>query len=680
MDIIGRLHPLLVHLPIGILFLAFGLECLVRWQRRADLRPAVDLALAAGALSALASAATGWLLSQQGGYEDTVLQRHQWLGFTAAALSFLVWLGKNRTWYFPAFVVMMAALTLTGHFGGSLTHGANYLFESRQTDAGPETASFQPPNPEVPVFDAFVQPILEKKCVSCHNASKHKGGLRLDTPEMIRRGGENGAVIVAGKADESPLLQRIRLPLHHDDHMPPAGKPQVSDLETRLIEWWIREGAGFELIVKEAALPPDLMAALQAAQAGEKQNPVFRKSVGEAPASTLQRLKKLFVSAGKLDATAPWLAISFAGLQRPTADHWEALRKVAAQTADLDLSHTNAADAQLEGFEHLVRLNLAHTAVTDGLGKSLQKMQYLESLNLTGTAVGDAVLEPLARLPRLTRLYLWQTKMSAAAVEKLRQQRPQLRIETGAAPADTARLALRAPKLLFGRTFFDDTMHVALDFPAFKGVSLYYTLDEAASPTTQSARYREPVVLSQTAHLRAFAAKDGWLNSPLSEMLFVKKNYTPKEARLEKPPSPKYPAKGAFSLIDGKIAGEQGADTWLGYEGEHLSATLDLGKAETLNRVFVHCLENNVSWIFTPLAIEAYTSPDGKKFQLAGQRQMPANTAMGEQKTYLLSCDFTAPTGARYVRVVVKSLLKNPAWHPGKGQKCWIFVDEIMVE
>lgn len=680
MDILGRLHPLLVHLPIGILFLAFGLECLARWRRREDIRPAIDLALAAGALVALASAATGWLLSQQGGYDDALLQRHQWLGFLATALAWLIWWGKNRAWYFPAFAVMIGVLTATGHFGGSLTHGANYLFESRQTDTGPETPSFQPPNPETPVFDAFIQPILEKKCVSCHNANKHKGGLRLDSPEMIRRGGENGAVIATGKADESPLLQRIRLPLHHDDHMPPAGKPQLSDLEARLIEWWIGEGAGFELKVKEATLPDDLMAALQAAQAGEKQNPVFRKSVAEASASTLQRLKKLFISASKLDAAAPWLAISFAGLQRPTADHWEALRKVAAQTVDLDLSHTNAGDAQLEGFEHLVRLNLAHTAVTDGLGKPLQKMQYLESLNLTGTSVGDAVLEPLAQLPQLTRLYLWQTKVSAAAVEKLRQQRPQIRIETGAIPADTARLALRAPRLLFGRTFFDDTMHLALDFPAFKGVSLYYTLDEAASPTTQSARYREPIVLSQTAHLRTFAAKDGWLNSPLTEMLFVKKKYTPKEARLEKPPSPKYPAKGASSLIDGKIAGEQGADTWLGYEGEHLSATLDLGKAETLNRVFVHCLENNVSWIFTPFAIEAYTSLDGKKFQLAGKRQMPANTATGEQKTYLLSCDFTAPAKARYVRVVVKSLLKNPAWHPGRGQKCWIFVDEIMVE
>lgn len=680
MELIGRLHPLLVHLPIGILLLAFGLECLARWGRRTDVRPAIGIALAAGAWTAVVTAGTGWLLSQQGGYEETLLQRHQWLGFGAAALALLVWWGRARRWYFPAFAGMVAVLTAAGHFGGSLTHGANYLFENERNAPAPEAVAFAAPAPETAVFAAYIQPVLEKKCLSCHNASKHKGDLRLDTPDFIRKGGKNGVVIDLQQPEKSPLLQRIRLPLHHDDHMPPAGKPQLTDLETRLIAWWIGAGGDFDKKVKEMPLPEDLLAGLQQAQAGRQQNPVFDKSVGAASVADVQQLKDLFVNVGKLDASAPWLAVSFAGLQHPKPAHWEALRRISDQTVDLDLAHTDAGDAVLSGFAHLVRLNLAHTAVTDGIRKSLQNMQYLESLNLTGTAVSDAVLEPVVQMRHLKRLYLWQTGVSSGAIAKLQEQRPQLRIETGAALADTTRLALRAPKLLYGRTFFDDTMHVALDFPSFKGVSLYYTLDEAASPTTQSDRYREPLVLSQTAHLRTFAAKEGWLNSPVTDMLFVKKRYTPKEAKLEKLPSPKYPAKGAPSLIDGKIAGEQGADTWLGYEGEHLTATLDLGKPETLNRVFVHCLENNVSWIFTPAAIQVQTSMDGKTFRPQASRQFPVNAAMGEPKTYLLSCDFPKPAEARYVRVFVKSVLKNPVWHPGKGQKCWIFVDEVMVE
>lgn len=681
MDYLGRLHPLFVHLPIGILFLAFGLECLSRWRRRRDLNPAIGLALAAGALSAVASAGTGWLLSGQGGYEEMLLQRHQWLGFGAAALAVLVWWGKNTAWYFPAFAIMIGVLTAAGHFGGSLTHGENYLFGTKAGENAAETAALPLADPETAVFAAYVQPVLEKKCVSCHGASKHKGDLRLDTPEWIEKGGENGAVIDRQQPGESALLQRVRLPLHHDDHMPPAGKPQLTGLEARLLAWWLEQGARFDQKVKEATLPPDLAAALQQAQAGAQRNPVFALAVKEAPAPALENLKRMFVSVARIDAAAPWLAVSFAGLQQPGAAHWEALRKIAGQTVDLDLAHTTAGDEVLKSFKHLVRLNLAHTAVGDGLRGALQEMLYLESLNLTGTAVSDAALEPLAQLPRLKRLYLWQTAVSPGAIERLRQQRPGLHIETGAgAAADTARLALRAPNVLYGRTFFDDTIHVSLDFPAIRGVSLYYTLDEAASPTTQSERYQRPLVLNQTTHLRAFAAKDGWLNSPLADMLFVKKRYTPKDVKIATPPSPKYPAQGAPSLTDGKIAGEQGADTWLGYEGEHLTATLDLGRPETLHRAFVHCLENNVSWIFMPAAIEVSTSLDGKTFQPQGSRTFPVNKAMGEPKAHLLSCEFSKPAGARYVRVQVKSLLKNPAWHPGKGQKCWIFVDEVMVE
>jgi hypothetical protein len=149
---------------------------------------------------------------------------------------------------------------------------------------------------------------------------------------------------------------------------------------------------------------------------------------------------------------------------------------------------------------------------------------------------------------------------------------------------------------------------------------------------------------------------------------------------LLKPPSPKYPGKGASSLIDGKISDAQGADTWLGFEGEHLDATLDLGEMREIGHVFVHCLENNSPWIYRPSAIKVSTSIDGKTFKVQSMEKFAQNTAMGEQKVHLLGCHFPDSTSARYVRVFVESPLKNPAWHPGKGQKCWIFVDEITIE
>ncbi|MBK8923067.1 MAG: chitobiase/beta-hexosaminidase C-terminal domain-containing protein [Saprospirales bacterium] len=682
MSFLGRLHPLLVHLPIGILLLVFGLECLARWRGRADLRPAIRLALAAGALAAAASAGTGWWLAQQGGYDDALLQRHQWLGLSTVALAVLAWWRSGRPGYFPLLTGAMLALTAAGHFGGSLTHGANYLFETPDGDAAAASGAAADWNPDAPLFATLVQPVLKSKCVSCHNAAKKKGGLRLDAPAFIEAGGKNGAVVAAGRPEVSPLLQRLLLPLHDDDHMPPAGKPQPSGAERRLLEWWIARGADFNMTLRAAALPADLEAALRK-NAGADRNPVFDLPVKAAPAAALENLCKQLISATKLEADKPWLAISFAGQPRPAKSQWEALRQLRRQTAELDLAYTDfgaAASPQLAEFPHLVRLNLAHTAVQDApLRQALPQLTYLEALNITGTSLSDAILEPLARLPRLKRLYAWQTRLTPEGIRRLKQQRPGLHINTGA-QVDSTRLALRAPKLLYTRSFFSDTVHVALDYPAFKGVSLYYTLDEAASPTTQSSRYREPVVLRQTSHVRAFAAKEGWLPSPVVDAVLVKKKNTPELATLEKPPSPKYPAKGAPSLIDGQIGDVQGADTWMGYEGEHLAAILDLGKTIPVSQVFVHCLENNVSWIFKPAAVEVLTSEDGKTFRPQGRRQFAPNAGMGEQKTHLLECPLPQPVQARFVRVLVRSGLKNPEWHPGKGQKCWIFVDEIIVE
>ena len=45
-----------------------------------------------------------------------------------------------------------------------------------------------------------VQPIFAARCYECHGPARQKGGLRLDGPAAILKGGESGAVVVAGKS------------------------------------------------------------------------------------------------------------------------------------------------------------------------------------------------------------------------------------------------------------------------------------------------------------------------------------------------------------------------------------------------------------------------------------------------------------------------------------------------
>src|SRR5688572_21097491 len=84
-------------------------------------------------------------------------------------------------------------------------------------------------------FAKQVQPILEKRCLECHNAEKTKGDLRFDEKAEAFKADK---VIVAGKPDESSLFKRISLPAGHDDIMPPKGDPLTKE-QIELLKKWI---------------------------------------------------------------------------------------------------------------------------------------------------------------------------------------------------------------------------------------------------------------------------------------------------------------------------------------------------------------------------------------------------------------------------------------------------------
>src|SRR5438876_11450826 len=84
-------------------------------------------------------------------------------------------------------------------------------------------------------FARDIQPILQKSCVECHGPEKPKAKLRLDSKEAAVKGGKDGVVIVPGKADESEMYRRIRLPAGNDDVMPNKGD-LLSKVQTDLIQ------------------------------------------------------------------------------------------------------------------------------------------------------------------------------------------------------------------------------------------------------------------------------------------------------------------------------------------------------------------------------------------------------------------------------------------------------------
>ena len=91
-------------------------------------------------------------------------------------------------------------------------------------------------------FARDVLPVLQRSCFECHGERKASGGLRLDNPTGLLKGGDSGAVIVARKPDNSELLRRISLPKNDSDVMPNRGDPLTTE-EIARIKSWIEAGA-----------------------------------------------------------------------------------------------------------------------------------------------------------------------------------------------------------------------------------------------------------------------------------------------------------------------------------------------------------------------------------------------------------------------------------------------------
>ena len=72
-------------------------------------------------------------------------------------------------------------------------------------------------------YDRDIKPLFAEKCGVCHGALAQEAGLRLDAGELIRKGGDQGRVIIPGRASESRLIRRVTSP-DLDERMPPEGE------------------------------------------------------------------------------------------------------------------------------------------------------------------------------------------------------------------------------------------------------------------------------------------------------------------------------------------------------------------------------------------------------------------------------------------------------------------------
>lgn len=438
----GRLHPALVHLPIGILLICCLIHLLAVKPKYAALQAAVPVLLFWGTLSAVFSALTGYFLSLNGDYDTELVSPHQWLGIVSAissiALYFLFRAGARRVFTKPVAALVVLLIGITGHLGGSLTHGEGFitggLDEESKGPAIKPIANIQ----QAQVYQAAIQPLLETRCYSCHSASKIKGKLRLDKPELIMKGGEDGKVIVAGKADESKLLDRIMLPMEDEDHMPPKEKTQLTKTEMQLLHWWITGGADFTKTFGELPqtdeIKPMLLALETGAAPGESVVEIPTEKVKTPDDKAMLKLREAGVTVIPVAQGSNYLSVNFSAAISTADSILRLMEPLAQNIIRLNLAGTGIEDADIANIAKLTalrNLNLSNTKVSDSSMATLGKLEQLQRLNLVGTNVTAQGLQQLSGLKELRAIYLYRSKVDRAAWPGLKQYFPDVILDSG---------------------------------------------------------------------------------------------------------------------------------------------------------------------------------------------------------------------------------------------------------
>lgn len=445
---LGRFHVLVLHLPIGILLLTVVLDLLSRQARHAYLAQALPLCWAATALTATLTVVLGLLHFSEGGFEGPSATAHRNYGISVAACSILVWLLASRRQdlylrvHFFSDALLVFLVAMTGHYGGNLTHGSTYLVEYAPEPlralAGLPTRrqKLTDVNDADPWHDV-VNPLLQARCLSCHNVDKRRGQLDLSSLSGLLDGGEHGAVVISGAAADSDLYLRVTLPPDHEDVMPAEGKTPLTDRQVRILGWWIDAGMPVDTSVAKLQVDPtivDLLATEVGLSTGGQSSP--GTPLPAVAADTLRLLSQNGWLARLQSQQSNGLIISLASPGTPVSPLMlETLNEAASSVIELNLANADLNDSFLRlliPMPALEILNLGGNQLGDEGMALLTEFQSLRVLNLHGNAgITDAGLTSLMGLSDLNSLYLWGTTTTPAGTDRLTTTLPGISIHAG---------------------------------------------------------------------------------------------------------------------------------------------------------------------------------------------------------------------------------------------------------
>lgn len=440
---LGRFHPLIVHFPIaivGLLFLLWFVNIILK--RPLINSNSINLGILAF-ISSLFSILLGRFLASEGGYDEVALEWHERMGYFLTFFSgvvLLISIGFAKSGnsliniiYSLSVLITTFFMISTGHLGGNLTHGENYLTEHNPLKTKPKTKKLESIDSAF-VFEDIIQPIFNKKCVSCHGASKIKGDLRLDSYDWCLKQGESGKTFVSLKPEESEIMVVVNLnPKEEPERaMPPEGKTPLTDDEKKLLAWWIKTGLGKNKKVADLMPDEEIKAilnkniALENSGNNDVSQPksIFDKvKVEPIDSETLSTFKEKGIFIIPIVAGSNLVAIRFEYPEGISDKEIISLLSIKDNITELYLNNTSISDSSfvnIQNFKNLSRLHLENTKISNKAIEYLEKCTFLEYLNLYNTVIDEKSLSSIKKINNLKELYLWKTNFDTSSTADLK--------------------------------------------------------------------------------------------------------------------------------------------------------------------------------------------------------------------------------------------------------------------
>ena len=663
---LGNFHPVVLHLPIGAFLFTFLLFISQKYLK-SNFDPAVRMGLLFSFITSIITSIFGYILHLNGDYDSVLVDRHMWLAIaTTILIGFVLYLHKRQKPYnhvLSSFVFATVLLTITGHNGGSLTHGKDYLklpdFEKEISIVSYDS---------IHVFNQVISPILDSKCVKCHNTGKSKGNLMLSSIDKILLGGEKGQIIKSNSSVDSRLYTYLNLPIDDEMHMPPDGNSQLNDNEKELIKLWIDEGADFYNFRKmnDDNFSKEILSFL----------PKEIASVDPPNRNDLVRLIENEFRIERISVENNFIDIKYQGKSFKQS-YLRLLSKVSDNIKRLDLSFVDLSSIDLsrvDDFDNLTYLNLNNTKLTT---KKLQKLDLnIQTLILSNNNFDVSVFDKFISNPTNERVFAYNT-ISDLDLTKEISANSNDKIYFGVSLDDFAsNVPLKIPIITPTQTLFSSTVDIEV-VSDITSPDYRYTID-GDEPDSLSNLYVGPIKIDRSSNLKFKAFKKGSRPSPVQEVFYRKIAAPITDFKLLSTTVEPYAAKNILS--NNEVGSADFRDgTWNGFiKSDTRSGDMiaEFSLPEGVNEIGISSLTDYGAYILFPTKIELYDISSGND-ELVYSKNI--SRKFDEENAPLHTFRIPINKNLKKVRLKVISNKKLPKGHPAEGEPAWLFIDEIML-